>query len=101
MAKTALRLGNQTVTAAAPWASLPQPVLDRTVFFHHSTQTQSHPHHPHVLELLGASDEQTPALFSQYLAQRLQTRAGSAAPGWRFRASDRRWPGVPRLGCAS
>ena len=75
MARTALRLGRQTAFAAAPWASLPQPVLDRTVFFHHSTLTQSHPHHPRVLELRGATADadSAPALFSRHLSARLGT----------------------------
>src|SRR5499427_7730592 len=32
MAPTPLSIGGQTFTAAAPWAGLPQAVLDRTVF---------------------------------------------------------------------
>lgn len=71
MAPTALRLGPRRVTAAAPWAGLPQAVLDRTVFFHHSTPAQSHPHNPRVLELGGAPGDSAPALFARYLGPRL------------------------------
>lgn len=73
MRETPLRLGASRVTAAAPWASLPQPVLDRTLFFHHSTLAQSHPGHPQVLELLGTAGESAPAFYSRHLAARLGT----------------------------
>src|SRR5439155_19147090 len=39
MAPTQLVLAGQTVTAAAPWATLPQSVLDRTCFWHMMTNT--------------------------------------------------------------
>src|SRR3954471_3039035 len=34
MAPTPLKIGDKTYTAAAPWAALPQAVLDRTCFWH-------------------------------------------------------------------
>ena len=71
MRETPLRLGTSRVTAAAPWASLPQPVLDRTLFFHHSTLAQSHPGHPQVLELAGTAGESAPAFYGRHLAARL------------------------------
>ena len=43
MAATPLSLGGQSVTAAAPWAALPQAVLDRTSFRHLMTDTPVHP----------------------------------------------------------
>ncbi len=73
MRETPLRLGTSRVTAAAPWASLPQPVLDRTLFFHHGTLAQSHPGHPQVLELAGTAGESAPAFYSRHLAARLGT----------------------------
>lgn len=51
MAQTALKLSGQSYSAAAPWATLPQPVLDRTVFFHHRTQTANHGEMGKVLQL--------------------------------------------------
>lgn len=75
MKPTPLRLGNKTVTAAAPWATLPQRVLDRTVFFHHATLTNVHPHIQRVLRLQDstAQKESLPALVSRYLAGCLGT----------------------------
>lgn len=101
MARTALRLGRHPTSAAAPWAALPQPILDRTVFFHHSTLTQSHPHHPRVLELLGATAdaESAPALFGRHLATRLgTTQAAPLLVGTteRINAGGR---SLPRLSC--
>jgi hypothetical protein len=54
MAPTTLTLNGASYTAAAPWASLPQNVLDRSVFFHHATNTVVHPDEPKVMQLLGA-----------------------------------------------
>lgn len=73
MARTALRLGPHRVTAAAAWAGLPQTVLDQTVFFHHSTPAESHPHNPRVLELGGPRGDSAPARFARYLGPRLNT----------------------------
>jgi hypothetical protein len=42
MAPTPMTLSGKTYTAAKPWASLPQAVLDRACFFHHTTLTNSH-----------------------------------------------------------
>src|SRR5689334_19599102 len=54
MAATPLTLGGQKWTAAKPWSTLPQNVLDRTVFFHHLTGTANHGELGRVLELFGA-----------------------------------------------
>lgn len=99
MQATPLRLGKKRVVAAAPWASLPQPVLDRTLFFHHSTLLQSHPGHPQVLELLGAAGESAPALYSRHLARRLGTAQSEpllVGAAERVMAGGRP---LPRLGC--
>jgi hypothetical protein len=54
MTATSLSLGGQKWTAAKPWSTLPQNVLDRTVFFHHSTGTANHGELGRVLALFGA-----------------------------------------------
>ena len=51
MAPTQLTIGGKAYTAAAPWAGLPQGVLDRTCFFHHGTYTVVHPDISKVLRL--------------------------------------------------
>ena len=60
MAQTKLTMAGQTFSAAAPWAALPQVVLDRTCFFHMKTNTPVHPKEPDVLRLMGAT---VPALY--------------------------------------
>lgn len=54
MSATPLTIGGQKWTAAKPWSTLPQAVLDRTVFFHHLTGTANHGELGRVLELFGA-----------------------------------------------
>ena len=54
MAATMLSLAGKNFTAAAPWASLSQSVLDRTCFFHNATNTPVHPKQPEVMALNGA-----------------------------------------------
>ena len=54
MTAGSLKVGGKTWTAAKPWTSLPQTILDRTVFFHHSTGTANHGELGRVLELFGA-----------------------------------------------
>jgi hypothetical protein len=54
MAPTSLSIGGTKWTAAKPWSTLPQNVLDRTVFFHHSTGTANHGELGRVLALFGA-----------------------------------------------
>lgn len=55
MAETALSLGGVSTTAAAPWATLPQRVLDRTCFIHHRTYQNSHAQYESVLGLVGSA----------------------------------------------
>src|SRR4051812_29034161 len=55
MTPALLPLGGQSYTAAAPWATLPQAVLDRTCFWHIMTNTPVHPKEPDVLRLMGAT----------------------------------------------
>jgi hypothetical protein len=75
MAATALTLNGTATTAAAPWATLPQNVLDRTCFWHIMTSTPVHPEEPNVLKLMGvtASDEMLPSLLARQLAPCLGT----------------------------
>jgi Protein of unknown function (DUF1501) len=75
MAPTQLTSNGQMLTAAAPWASLPQAVLDRTCFWHTMTNTPVHPKEPDVLKLMGstAAGEMLPSLLAKQLAPCLGT----------------------------
>ena len=75
MAPTTITLDGQPHTAAAPWATLPQEILDQTCFIHHATRTNGHSNHEKVLRLLGAvdDDEMSISLFSKHLAESLGT----------------------------
>src|SRR5580658_8336362 len=70
MVPTPLTIQGQSYTAAAPWATLPQAVLDRTCFWHTMTSTPVHPKQPDVLKLMDstAADEMLPSLLAQQLA---------------------------------
>jgi uncharacterized protein (DUF1501 family) len=68
MAKTTFSLAGTSVEAAAPWAALPQNVLDRTSFFHHTTLTNSHGNQPKVMRLMGGTRRQE-MLVSFFAAQ--------------------------------
>lgn len=71
MAPKSLKLGASTYTAATPWASLPQSVLDRTCFFHHRTQTANHGELGKVLKLMGElrRGEEVVSYYSKNLYQ--------------------------------
>jgi hypothetical protein len=75
MAPTPMTLSGKTYTAAKPWASLPQSVLDRTCFFHHTTLTNSHANEGKVLKLMGAvkRQEMLISLLAKNLAPCLST----------------------------
>jgi Protein of unknown function (DUF1501) len=75
MAPTSLTINGQATTAAAPWATLPQNVLDRTCFWHLMTNTPVHPQEPNVLKLMGATaaGEMLPSLLATQLAPCLGT----------------------------
>jgi len=70
MAKTPLSLGGKQYNAAQVWSTLPQWVLDRTVFFHHATLTNNHANLPKVMRLMGATakQEMLPSIAAKYLA---------------------------------
>jgi hypothetical protein len=75
LAPAKIMLGGRSVTAAAPWATLGQAVLDRTCFFHMATTTPVHPKEPEVLALMGAAKagEMLPSLLAKQLAPCLGT----------------------------
>jgi hypothetical protein len=75
MAATSLSLSGKKWTAAKPWASLPQGVLDRTVFFHHSTGTANHGELGRVLQLFGAlrRGQWLPSYFAKNLVSCVNT----------------------------
>jgi Protein of unknown function (DUF1501) len=75
MAATQLKIAGKTYTAAAPWASLQQTVLDRTCFWHLMTDTPVHPKEPDVLKLMGSTyaGEMLPSLLSKQLSACLGT----------------------------
>jgi hypothetical protein len=75
MAPTKLALRGQSYTAAAPWASLPQAVLDRTSFWHMMTNTPVHPKEPDVLKLMGGTygGEMLPSVLAKQMAPCLGT----------------------------
>ncbi len=72
MAKTDLMLGSVATSAAKPWSTLPQAVLNRTVFFHHSTRTNSHANQAKVMRLMGAK-EMLPSFIANQMAGCLGT----------------------------
>jgi hypothetical protein len=75
LAAKPLIIRGQTFTAGAPWAALPQKVLDRTVFWHIMTDTPVHSKEPDVLRLMGAAParEMLPSLLARQLAPCLGT----------------------------
>ncbi len=75
MDPTPLTLAGQQFTAARPWSTLPQSVLDRTTFFHLATNTPVHPKEPDVLKLMGATyqSEMLPSILAKQLAPCLGT----------------------------
>ncbi|MDP9002022.1 MAG: DUF1501 domain-containing protein [Myxococcota bacterium] len=75
MSPVPLTLGGRPFTAAAPWATLSQSVLDRTCFWHLMTNTPVHPKEPDVLRLMNATqaDEMLPSVLAKQLASCLGT----------------------------
>ena len=73
--KATMMLAGKSVNGNALWKQLPQATLDRTCFFHGSTQTTIHPDMPKVLSLMGAtySSEMLPSLIGNQLASCLGT----------------------------
>ena len=75
MAPTSFQMGGKAYTAAKPWSTLPQNVLDRTTFWHLMTNTPIHPKEPEVLRLMGATaaHEMLPSLLAKVTAPCLNT----------------------------
>ncbi len=103
MAKTPIRMGANTVNGAQVWSTLPQWVLDRTSFFHHSTMTNNHPNLPKVMRLMGATykQEMLPSIIAKHLAPCLgtiQTEPVSVGAGEILTFSGRGLPNVNPTG---
>ena len=68
MEPTAMRLSARR-TWPPPWATLPQNVLDRACFFHHTTLTNSHANQSKVLKLMSAIKRQE--MLVSFMSQKL------------------------------
>jgi hypothetical protein len=105
MAPTSLTIQGQPYTAAAPWATLPQNVLDRTCFWHIMTNTPIHPKEPDVLELMGITQagEMLPSILAKQLAPCLGTiqtqpiSLGAASPSEALMFGGQALPIIPAL----
>jgi hypothetical protein len=105
MAKTALKLGSRATSAALPWSTLPQAVLDRTSFWHIMTNTPVHPKEPDVLKLMGTTKagEMLPSLLAQQLAGCLGTvqsqpiTLGASSPSEGLSYAGQALPIIPPL----
>ena len=80
MAETRISLGGVSTSAAAPWAALPQAVLDRTAVIHHRTYQNAHPQYAKVMGLVGSArnrdgngTEHLPSLIASETAPLLGT----------------------------
>jgi len=105
MAPGPLTMNGQKFTAAAPWATLPQTVLDRTCFFHIMTNTPVHPKEPDVLKLMHVAqpDEMFPSILGRQLAACLGTiqpqpiTLGASSPSEGLTYSGQALPIIPAL----
>lgn len=105
MAPTPLTLRGQPFTAARPWSTLPQAVLDRTSFWHLKTNTPVHPQEPDVLRLMGAisGSEMLPSLLARSLATCLGTiqaqpiTVGASSPSEGLAYGGQALPIIPPL----
>lgn len=80
MAEQALRLGGVMTSAAAPWSTLPQGMLDQTSFIHHRTYQNVHSQWSKVMALVGsakdeegAGNEELTSLISSELSSTIGT----------------------------
>jgi len=78
MAPKSFTMNGRPFVAAAPWSTLPQDALDRTLFFHLMTNTSVHPSEPRVLELMGATTGHE--MFPSVLASQLAPCLGTVQP---------------------
>ena len=105
MAPWPLTMNGQKYTAAAPWATLPQAVLDRLCFFHLMTNTPVHPKEPDVLKLMHVArpDEMFPSILSRQLASCLGTiqsqpiSLGASSPSEGLTYGGQALPIIPAL----
>jgi hypothetical protein len=105
MAPTSLTLAGQSYKAAAPWATLPQNVLDRTTFWHIMTNTPVHPREPDVLKLQESTlaDEMLPSILAAQLAPCLGTiqtqpiTIGATSPSEALTFGGQALPIIPAL----
>jgi hypothetical protein len=105
MAPKALTLAGQSFQAAAPWATLPQSVLDRTAFWHLMTNTPVHPKEPDVLKLQDATtaDEMLPSILARLMAPCLGTiqaqpiSLGASTPSEALTYGGQALPIIPAL----
>lgn len=73
-------MGGSTVTGAAAWSALPQAMLDRLAFIHHSTYTSVHTDYPQVLTLMGQVANRDSLLSQCALALGPQLKSTQMAP---------------------
>ncbi len=105
MAPTNLTIAGQSYKAAAPWATLPQSVLDRTCFWHMMTNTPVHPKEPDVLKLMDATlaGEMLPSILARELAPCLGTvqsqpiSLGATSPSEGLTYAGQALPIIPAL----
>jgi hypothetical protein len=105
MVKTSFNINGQAYTAAAPWASLPQAVLNRLTFWHLMTNTPVHPNHPKVQKLMGATQggEMLASLLAKNLAPCLGTiqsqpiSLGASSPSEALTYGGQTLPIIPPL----
>lgn len=105
MAPTTLMLGGAAATAAMPWSTLPQSVLDRMTFWHLMTSTPVHPEEPNVLRLMGKvdADEMLPSVLAKQLAPCLGTvqaqpiTVGASSPSEGLSFNGQALPIIPPL----
>src|SRR5207245_1654899 len=95
-----LQLGGRSFKAAKVWGKLPQALLDRTCFFHHSTLTNNHGNLPKVLKVMGhtAKGEMMPSIIAKALAPCLGTlQVEPVSPGGsnQLTFEGRNLPNVP------
>lgn len=103
MAATSIRLGPAMTVGAQVWSTLPQPVLDRTVFVHHATLTNNHGNLPKVFRMMGATTRQEMfvSLYAKALApcfQTVQVQPISAGGGSFLTFDGRALPNLPPRG---
>jgi hypothetical protein len=98
-------LGGVATTAALPWSTLSQSVLDRTSFWHVMTNTPVHPKEPDVLRLMGTTTagEMLPSLLAKQLApclgsiQAQPITLGASSPSEGLSFSGQALPIIPPL----